>query len=161
MISKYLKKKAIFNLFIIILIFFFDRISKILILNLDKKKVGSELFNSTFVDISLIWNDGIAFGLLSFDENYIYNILTFIIFTVILVLLFLASKSEKLQKYSYLIIIGGALGNLFDRILYKSVPDFIDIHFNGFHWFIFNIADIFITIGVICLIYDEIFLQKR
>jgi signal peptidase II len=161
MISKYSKKKITTNFFIIILIFFFDRITKILVLNLDKKKLEQELFTSTFIDISLIWNNGIAFGLLSFDENYIYNILTFIIIIIILVLFFIASKSEKLQKFSYLIIIGGALGNLFDRILYKSVPDFIDIHFNGFHWFIFNIADIFITIGVICLIYDEIFLQKK
>ena len=106
-------------------------------------------------------NDGIAFGLLSIGENNLYNLITIFIFLIVLILLILVFKAEKLQKYSYLIIVGGGLGNLFDRIFYKAVPDFIDIHFNGFHWFIFNIADIFITLGIICLIYDEVFLQKN
>jgi signal peptidase II len=128
---------------------------------LDRKTLEPEIFNSSSLNITLVWNDGIAFGLLSFKEEYFYNIITILIIVIILILLILVSKSKSIQKYSYLIIIGGALGNLFDRIVYKSVPDFIDIHYNGFHWFIFNIADIFITIGVICLIYDEVFLQKK
>ena len=109
----------------------------------------------------MIWNSGIAFGLFSLSESFYYDLITLLIIIIILILLIMVSKAEKFQKYSYLIIVGGGLGNLFDRIFYKAVPDFIDIHYNGFHWFIFNIADIFITIGIICLIYDEVFLQKR
>ena len=145
---------------IIISIFLIDRISKIYVVNIDKTLIDSDLFNSTFLNISLVWNSGIAFGLLSISQSNLYNFITALIFVIILFLLILLSKAKNLQKYSYLIIIGGGLGNLFDRIFYKAVPDFIDIHYNGFHWFIFNIADIFITFGVICLIYDEVFLQK-
>ena len=108
----------------------------------------------------LIWNDGIAFGLLSSKENYLYNLISLIIIIIILILFYLIYKTKKFKKFSYILVTGGALGNVFDRVFYKSVPDFIDVHFNGFHWFIFNIADIFITIGVICLIYDEIFIEK-
>ena len=90
-----------------------------------------------------------------------YNVITILISIIIIILLFLVSKTEKLKKYSYILVSGGALGNLFDRIVYKSVPDFIDLHYNGFHWFVFNIADIFITLGIICLIYDEVFLEKE
>ena len=145
---------------IIISIFLIDRISKIYVVNFDKTLIDSDLFNSAFLNISLVWNSGIAFGLLSISQSNLYNFITALIFVIILFLLILLSKAKNLQKYSYLIIIGGGLGNLFDRIFYKAVPDFIDIHYNGFHWFIFNIADIFITFGVICLIYDEVFLQK-
>ena len=161
MIFKYLSKQFYINLSVIISIFIFDRLTKIYVQILDRKTLEPEIFNSSSLNITLVWNDGIAFGLLSFKEEYFYNIITILIIVIILILLILASKSKSIQKYSYLIIIGGALGNLFDRIVYKSVPDFIDIHYNGFHWFIFNIADIFITIGVICLIYDEVFLQKK
>ena len=145
---------------IIISIFLIDRISKIYVVNIDKTLIDSDLFNSAFLNISLVWNSGIAFGLLSISQSNLYNFITALIFVIILFLLILLSKAKNLQKYSYLIIIGGGLGNLFDIIFYKAVPDFIDIHYNGFHWFIFNIADIFITFGVICLIYDEVFLQK-
>ena len=160
MILKYLSKNFYINLMIIISIFLIDRISKIYVVNIDKTLIDSDLFNSTFLNISLVWNSGIAFGLLSISQSNLYNFITALIFVIILFLLILLSKAKNLQKYSYLIIIGGGLGNLFDRIFYKAVPDFIDIHYNGFHWFIFNIADIFITFGVICLIYDEVFLQK-
>ena len=160
MILKYLSKNFYINLMIIISIFLIDRISKIYVVNIDKTLIDSDLFNSTFLNISLVWNSGIAFGLLSINQSNLYNFITALIFVIILFLLILLSKAKNLQKYSYLIIIGGGLGNLFDRIFYKAVPDFIDIHYNGFHWFIFNIADIFITFGVICLIYDEVFLQK-
>ena len=161
MILKYLSKKFYINLLIIISIFLVDRISKIYVVNLDKKLIDADLFNSTYLNITLVWNSGIAFGLLSIGENNLYNLITIFIFLIVIILLILVFKTEKLRKYSYLIIVGGGLGNLFDRIFYKAVPDFIDIHFNGFHWFIFNIADIFITLGIICLIYDEVFLQKN
>ena len=71
------------------------------------------------------------------------------------------TQSQGLQKYSLLMILGGALGNVFDRILYKSVPDFIDFHINEFHWFIFNVADIFITTGVICMILTELIASNK
>ena len=161
MTLKYLSKELYINSLIIIFIFLIDRISKIYVVNFNKEFIDEYLFSSSFLNITLVWNNGIAFGLLSIEENYFYNLITILIIIIILILLFLVSKVEKLKKYSYLIIIGGGLGNLFDRIFYKAVPDFIDIHFNGFHWFIFNIADIFITLGVICLIYDEVFLEKK
>ena len=161
MTLKYLSKELYINSLIIIFIFLIDRISKIYVVNFNKEFIDEYLFSSSFLNITLVWNNGIAFGLLSIEENYFYNLITILIIIIILILLFLVSKVEKLKKYSYLIIIGGGLGNLFDRIFYKAVPDFIDIHFNGFHWFIFNIADIFITLGVICLIYDEVFSEKE
>ena len=161
MTLKYLSKELYINSLVIIFIFLIDRISKIYVVNFNKEFIDEYLFSSSFLNITLVWNNGIAFGLLSIEENYFYNLITILIIIIILILLFLVSKVEKLKKYSYLIIIGGGLGNLFDRIFYKAVPDFIDIHFNGFHWFIFNIADIFITLGVICLIYDEVFLEKK
>ena len=138
-----------------------DRVSKFYVISLSEKNFNQEIFESTYLDIILIWNDGIAFGLLSLQENYLYNFITLIISFIILVLIYLIYKSKNFKKFSYILVTGGALGNVFDRIVYKSVPDFIDLHFNDFHWFIFNIADIFITIGVICLIYDEIFLEKK
>ena len=131
------------------------------VIYLSEKSFGSEIFNSLFLNIFLIWNKGIAFGLLSFDQNNLYNSITVFILIIILILFVLIYKSEKLKKYSYIMITGGALGNLFDRFMYSSVPDFIDIHFKEFHWFIFNVADIFITIGIICLIFDEIFLERK
>ena len=160
MIYKNLKNKLNISLFSIIFIFVIDRISKFYIIYLSQKNFDNELFISTYLNIILIWNDGIAFGLLSSKENYLYNLISLIIIIIILILFYLIYKSKNFKKFSYILVTGGALGNVFDRILYKSVPDFIDVHFNGFHWFIFNIADIFITIGVICLIYDEIFIEK-
>ena len=160
MIFKNLKNKLNISLFSIIFIFLIDRISKFYIINLSQKNFDNELFISKYLNIVLIWNDGIAFGLLSSKENYLYNLISLIIIIIILILFYLIYKSKNFKKFSYILVTGGALGNVFDRILYKSVPDFIDVHFNGFHWFIFNIADIFITIGVICLIYDEIFIEK-
>ena len=158
---KFIGNKRLIDFFYIFLIFALDRISKILVLSLSEKYSEIELYQSSFVNIFLIWNKGIAFGLLSFEKNDLYNLITVLIFVIILILFVLVFKSERFKKISYIFITGGALGNLFDRIVYNSVPDFIDIHYKEFHWFIFNIADIFITIGVICLIFDEVFLQKQ
>jgi len=158
---KILFQKKLIIFFYIFLIFILDRITKMYVIYLSEKSLGSEIFNSLFLNIFLIWNKGIAFGLLSFDQNNLYNFITVFILIIILILFVLIYKSEKLKKYSYIMITGGALGNLFDRIKYSSVPDFIDIHFKEFHWFIFNVADIFITIGILCLIFDEIFLERK
>ena len=143
------------NLLIILSIFILDRLTKFYVIYLDKINSGSEIFSSKFLNIYLIWNEGIAFGLFSFNENNLYNFLTIFILIIIFVILYMISKSSGLKKYSLLMILGGALGNVFDRIIYKAVPDFIDFHIGNFHWFIFNFADIFISIGVIFLIIME------
>ena len=155
MIINNLGKKFIINLSLILLIFLLDRISKIYVIYLDKKFFGSEIFSSKFLNIHLFWNEGIAFGLFSFNDNYFYNILTFFILIIILLIIFMIIKSDGFKKYSLLMILGGAIGNVFDRIFYKAVPDFIDFHIGDFHWFIFNIADVFITLGVILMIILE------
>ena len=160
MMLKDLSKSFNVTLFTVIIIFLLDRLSKEYIIFLNDRNYDPEIFTSSFLNIVLVWNDGIAFGLLSFENKTLYNLITILIAAIIVILLFLISKNEKIKKFSYIAISGGALGNLFDRITYKSVPDFIDLHYNGFHWFIFNVADIFITFGVICLICDEIFLEK-
>ena len=151
-----LGKNFYINLSLVILIFLIDRISKIYVIFLDNKFLGSEIFSSKYLNITLIWNEGIAFGLLNFEKNYLYNILTIFILSVIILILFMIIKTEGLKKFSLLLILGGALGNIFDRIFYKAVPDFIDFHIGNFHWFIFNIADIFISVGVIFMILLEL-----
>tara|TARA_B110000003_G_scaffold255684_1_gene272678 strand:+ start:287 stop:784 length:498 start_codon:yes stop_codon:yes gene_type:complete len=156
MIFKNLSKISLIDLILIILIFALDRISKIYVIYLSNKESVSEIFSSKFLNINLIWNDGIAFGLFSFDQNHFYNFLTIIIFVVILVVLVMMIKSNDFKKYLFLIIFAGAIGNLYDRIFYRAVPDFIDFHIGEFHWFIFNVADIFITIGVIFMIFFEL-----
>ena len=160
MISKKFPKNFLINSFIVILIFLLDRFSKIYVIYLDKKFLGSEIFSSKFLNIGLIWNEGIAFGILSFNERIFYNILTLIILVIILIIFLMLLKSDGIKKYSLLMILGGALGNVFDRIFAQAVPDFIDFHVGNFHWFIFNVADIFITIGVIFMILIELFDKK-
>ena len=161
MILKNLDKSFLIKLSLIFVIFLIDRISKIYVIYLDKKFLGSEIFSSKFLNITLIWNDGIAFGFFSFGDKTLYNFLTILIFTIILVIVFMIIKSEGLKKYSLLMILGGALGNIFDRTFYKAVPDFIDFHIEEFHWFIFNVADIFITIGIIFMILLEFVNNKE
>ena len=156
MIEKNLKKSFIISSLIVFSIFLIDRLSKIYVIYLDKKFLGSELLSSKFLNIRLIWNEGIAFGLLSFNTTIFYNALTFLILIVILIIFFMLSKSNGIKKYSLMMILGGAIGNIYDRIFYKAVPDFIDFHIGNFHWFIFNVADIFITLGVIFMIIIEI-----
>ena len=152
---KNLNKNFFVNSLIVLSIFFIDRLSKIYVIYLDEIFLGSEIFSSKFLNISLIWNEGIAFGLFSFTEKTFYNFLTIIIFIIILVIFFMIIKSRGLKKYSLIMILGGAAGNFFDRVVTKAVPDFIDLHVGDFHWFIFNIADVFITLGVILMIILE------
>ena len=156
MILKNSNKNFFVNLLIVLSIFLIDRLSKIYVIHLDETFLGSEIFISKFLNIHLIWNEGIAFGLFSFTEKTFYNFLTLTILIIILVIFFMIIKSQGLRKYSLLMVLGGALGNVFDRVFNKSVPDFIDFHIGNFHWFIFNIADVFITFGVIFLILLEI-----
>ena len=152
--SDYINKKNFFvNFFLIVIIFSLDRLSKFYVISQSE----TNLFISQFININLIWNDGIAFGLFSFEKEIYYNILTGVIILITLIIFWMITRTEKLEKIAFISIFGGSLGNIFDRLYYKSVPDFIDIHINNFHWFIFNVADIFITLGVILLISIEIF----
>jgi signal peptidase II len=151
-------KKSYFciNLLVPAFIFILDRISKIYVINLSKNSFDNELFLSKFLNVTLIWNEGIAFGLFSASHEYWYNFLTIVIVFTSLIIFIMSIKQDGAQRYFLLIVFGGALGNLYDRIFFKAVPDFIDLHVGDFHWFIFNIADIFITFGVIMLILWEI-----
>ena len=158
---KYLNKSLLINFFLILSIFCLDRFSKIYVINFHEKNSGSDLYNSKFLNISLIWNEGIAFGLFSFSDKFFYHILTFLIAVVILVIILMLNKSKGLKKYSLLMILGGALGNFYDRIFFEAVPDFIDFHVENFHWFIFNVSDIFISLGVIFMIILEVIYNKK
>jgi signal peptidase II len=157
MIFKFLSKNFYISFSIVALIYFLDRLSKIYVIQLDKNNLGSDIFNSTYLNIELIWNKGIAFGLLSFNESYLYNIISLIIAIIIIVLIIMSLKNQGFKRYSLLMVVGGALGNLHDRIFFNAVPDFIDFHIGNFHWFIFNVSDIFITLGVISMIVLELF----
>ena len=159
--SDYLNKKLIINLFTVIIIFSLDRISKFYVISQSEKNLSYDLFESKFLNINLVWNEGIAFGLLSFDKNHLYNLLTILIIVLIIIIFFMILRSKGLKKYSLLMVLGGALGNLYDRIYFKAVPDFIDFHIGNFHWFIFNVSDIFISLGVIFLISLELINNKK
>ena len=149
------------DIIIVSLIFLLDRISKIYVIHLNEILLNSEIITSKFINIQLIWNEGVAFGLFAFDDKSFYNLITGFIIIIILILIYFIRRSRGIEKYSFLIILAGALGNVFDRFLYSAVPDFIDIHYQNFHWFIFNVADIFITLGVLLLIFSELLMKKR
>jgi signal peptidase II len=153
-------KKNIISLTIVFIVFLSDRVSKYIILKLSQPLGELNISVTSFLNFRLIWNNGIAFGLFSFEQDFYYNLFTLLIITITSIVIWLSYKADGLEKISYLLIIGGSLGNIFDRILYSSVPDFIDISINNFHWFIFNVADIFISIGVVLLIILELFKKK-
>ena len=155
-----MKKKFFWNFFFILTIFLLDRVSKISIINLLENSDNGHIQVTNFLSFNLIWNEGIAFGLFSFDQKLYYNFLTIIIILVTTIILWMIIKTKGLEKVAFLMIFGGSLGNIFDRLVYSSVPDFIDLHYNNFNWFIFNVADIFISIGIILLIYLEFFKKK-
>ena len=154
------RKKLIYSTLIIIVIFSLDRFSKIYVLSFLEINGSVDIFLTKYLNIYLIWNDGIAFGLLSFDQSSTYSVITALITIISMVVLILIIKTKDIRFYFYSFIFGGAVGNLFDRFYYSAVPDFIDLHINNYHWFIFNVADIFITIGVICLILVELIFNK-
>ncbi|MDC1132368.1 signal peptidase II [Candidatus Pelagibacter sp.] len=159
--SKILFKKITFNLIALSMIFLIDRLTKLYILKLAETENSVDIYLTSYLNLYLIWNKGIAFGLLSMNESMIYNIITVIIGVIIIIILFAIWKNNNIQKYFLVLIAGGALGNFYDRIVYTAVPDFIDLHFNGLHWFVFNVADIFITVGIFCLILVELFYNNK
>ncbi len=161
MVLRLMLKKNLTNLIIVFSIFFLDRISKYIILSFSQSQNEFNYSVTSFLDFNLVWNGGIAFGLFSFDQSIYYNLITSIIVLVTLLIIWVALKSKGLEKISYLMIVGGSFGNIFDRLYYSSVIDFIDINYNNFHWFIFNVADIFISLGVIILIILEFLKTKK
>ena len=148
-------KNFFLNSTILITIFLIDRVSKFYILKLAELENSVDIYITSYLNLFLIWNKGIAFGLFSMNESALYNTITVIIFFIITAILFMMWKNDNIQRYFLCLVAGGALGNLYDRIVYTAVPDFIDLHFYGFHWFVFNVADIFITVGIFCLILVE------
>ena len=161
MILKFFNKNFYIHLFFIILIFVSDRLSKIYVIKENLDNLDNYILKSTYLNIRLIWNEGIAFGLFSFDDKVLYHSLSLLILVIIVAIIYMIIKSDGFKRFSLILILGGALGNFYDRIAYGAVPDFIDFHVNDFHWFIFNIADIFISIGVFALIIIEIFDKKN
>ena len=152
-----IKKEIIICLTLIIIIYYFDRFTKNIIINNYNK---NQIFINDYLNFDLIWNTGIGFGFFSTTSTTLYYLITILIGIVILGLLYLILISENIDKIIYSIIIGGALGNFHDRLLFQAVPDFIDIHYNSFHWFTFNVADIFITIGIIAFALRGFFVKN-
>jgi len=154
-------KKILFNFTIISLIFFIDRISKNYILRIAEQESLVDIYINSYLNFYLIWNKGIAFGLFSFDQNLIYNLITLIIIVISLVIIILIIKTNGIERYSFTLVFGGAISNLYDRIYYKAVPDFIDFHIAEYHWFVFNVADIFITLGIASIILTEVLKKNK
>ena len=154
-------KKFFLSLIIISVIFSFDRISKLYILNLAEGEEYINIYINSFLNFHLIWNTGVGFGLFSSETNFYYNLITLLIVLINIIILIMVIKSQDYKLLFFLMILGGSFGNLFDRIYYQAVPDFIDMHYGDFHWFVFNVADIFITLGIVCLIIVEFILNNK
>jgi len=154
-------KKIIIYITLVLLVLALDRISKTIILNILDDVGRVDIYINSFFSLFLVWNKGIGFGLFSFDQNSIYNGITLFILIINLIIIYLIYKEKAPKTYFLAIILGGSCGNLFDRYYYSAVPDFIDLNYNGYHWFIFNVADIFITLGIICLILAEFLIYEK
>ena len=155
--NKNITKNNLYCLIVISIIFFLDRYTKIFILN---NFTEDTYYLNDYINLDLVWNIGIGFGLLSSNSSLLYNLMSLIIGSVIIILIYVGLMSEKFDKLIYSIIIGGALGNFYDRLSNKAVPDFIDLHYNNFHWFTFNVADIFITLGILAFILRSFCIKK-
>ena len=154
-------KEILLNLIFFLTIFITDRLTKIYILKIAEIENAVDVYIAPYLNLYLIWNKGIAFGLFSFDQSVIYNLLSVIITGVCIVILYLITKNQGIKKYSLISVLGGAIGNVYDRLIYFAVPDFIDFHINNFHWFTFNIADIFITMGITLIIINDLMFKKK
>lgn len=157
--NKFFSKELLVSLASAILVFVLDRASKAGIIN--HQEINKTIFINDYLNFELVWNTGIGFGLFSHNANIYYHLITLLIFSVIIFLIYLTIKADFVEKFLFSLILGGAIGNLYDRIIYYAVPDFIDFHVNDFHWFTFNIADIFITLGIVLIIIKDLLLKKR
>ena len=155
-----MNKNYLYYSIVVIFIFLLDRLSKLYILNLAETEQVVDVYISPYLNLYLIWNTGVGFGILSSNQEFFYNSITFIIILINIFILFMLLKYKDYRVFFWLMILGGSLGNLYDRIYYRAVPDFIDLHYESFHWFVFNVADIFISLGIICLILAEVFFNK-
>ena len=155
--NNFFKKENFYYFFLTFILFFLDRHTKNIIID---KYLENQVYINEYINFDLIWNTGIGFGLLSTETSFVYNLVTFLIGTIILVILIIFMTSDKQDKLIYCLITGGALGNFYDRLVFQAVPDFIDLHYNNFHWFTFNVADIFITIGVILFVIRGFFVKN-
>ena len=155
--NNFFKKENFYYFFLTLILFFLDRHTKNIIID---KYLENQVYINEYINFDLIWNTGIGFGLLSTETSFVYNLVTFLIGTIILVILIIFMTSDKQDKLIYCLITGGALGNFYDRLVFQAVPDFIDLHYNNFHWFTFNVADIFITIGVILFVIRGFFVKN-
>ena len=155
--NKIITKNNLYCLCVISIIFFLDRYTKVFILN---NFTENTYYLNDYINLDLVWNTGIGFGLFSSNSNLIYNLTSLLIVIVIILLIYFLIGSDKYEKIIYSIIIGGALGNFYDRILFKAVPDFIDLHYKNFHWFTFNLADIFITCGIIAFLLRGFYIKN-
>ena len=163
-ISKNIKKKVfsketIISILVIFFTFIFDRLTKTAIIN--HQLNNQSIFVNDYLNFILVWNTGIGFGFFSQNANLYYHLISLVIFTVIIFLIYLVTKASFLEKIFFSLILGGAIGNFYDRIIYFAVPDFVDFHINNFHWFTFNIADIFITLGVIAILVKDLMQKKK
>ena len=147
--------KLLIGFIILVVCFALDRFSKIYILNILNNEGQVDFYINQFLNIYLVWNTGIGFGLFSSENQILYNLFTAIIVIINLIIFYLSYVETKIKSFLLMIILGGSLGNLFDRLYYNAVPDFIDLNYAGYHWFVFNVADIFITFGILCLILNE------
>ena len=154
-------KKFFLSFLIVFIIFVFDRFSKLYILNLAETEKYIDIYVNSYLNFHLVWNTGIGFGLFSSGSNFYYNLITILIVLINIFILIIIIKSKDFKFLFLLMVLGGSFGNLFDRIYYQAVPDFIDIHYESFHWFVFNVADIFITLGIICLIIVEFIFNNK
>ena len=157
--KKFFSKTIIVPILVFFFIFVFDRVTKIFIIN--HQLNDQSIFVNDYLNLELVWNTGIGFGLLSLDANMYYHLISLVIFSVIIFLFYLINKAVYVEKILFSLILGGAAGNLYDRLVYFAVPDFIDFHVEDFHWFTFNIADIFITLGIILIIVQDLLLKKK
>ena len=161
MILKKNYKKFFLYFISILFLFLIDRFSKLYILNIAETFSEVDIYVSSFLNLYLVWNKGIGFGLFSSDHSVVYNSITTLIFIINIIIVAMLFQNQNYKSYFLILILGGSTSNLFDRLYYSAVPDFIDFHINNFHWFIFNLADIYISIGIICLIIDEVFVKKK
>ena len=157
--KKFFSKTIIVPILVFFFVFVFDRVTKIFIIN--HQLNDQSIFVNDYLNLELVWNTGIGFGLLSLDANIYYHLISLVIFSVIIFLFYLINKAIYVEKILFSLILGGAAGNLYDRLVYFAVPDFIDFHIKDFHWFTFNIADIFITLGIILIIAQDLLLKKK
>ena len=156
-----MKNKIIKCLIIFTLIFILDRVSKFLILNYVSTYGEIDIHVNNILNLYLVWNTGIGFGLFSSNSILVYNLITALIFIINCVIIYIIYSEKNVKSYLFALILGGSVGNMIDRLYYSAVPDFIDLNFKGYHWFIFNVADIFITLGIICLIIVELINYKK